>query len=46
MYDIIGDIHGQSQSLRALLEQLSYRDVDGVWRHHSRTAIFLGDFLG
>ena len=45
MYDIIGDIHGHSQSLRALLTQLGYRDAGGVWRHPSRTAIFLGDFI-
>ena len=45
MYDIIGDIHGHSQSLQALLEQLGYRDESGVWRHPSRMAIFLGDFI-
>ncbi len=45
MYDIIGDIHGHSQSLQALLSQLGYRDARGVWRHQSRKAIFLGDFI-
>jgi hypothetical protein len=45
MYDVIGDIHGHSQSLRALLEKLGYRDEGGVWRHPMRKAIFLGDFI-
>jgi calcineurin-like phosphoesterase family protein len=45
MYDIIGDIHGHSQSLQALLTRLGYRDAGGVWRHPARTAIFLGDFV-
>ena len=44
-YDIIGDIHGCSQSLRALLELLGYREMSGVYRHPSRTVIFLGDFI-
>ena len=44
-YDIIGDIHGHADSLRALLGELGYRLVDGVMRHPSRTAIFLGDFI-
>jgi len=44
-YDIIGDIHGCSQTLVALLEKLGYRKKDGIYRHPSRTVIFLGDFI-
>ena len=44
-YDIIGDIHGHSRSLEALLERLGYRNKAGVYRHPSRKAIFLGDFI-
>jgi hypothetical protein len=44
-YDIIGDIHGHSQSLQALLEKLGYQKEVEVYRHPSRKAIFLGDFV-
>jgi len=44
-YDIIGDIHGCARSLRHLLETLGYAVHDGVYRHPSRTVIFLGDFI-
>lgn len=44
-YDFIGDIHGRADALIALLIKLGYRKRDGAWRHHSRTAFFLGDFI-
>jgi Calcineurin-like phosphoesterase len=44
-YDIIGDIHGHARSLEALLEALGYACIDGTWRHPSRKAVFLGDFI-
>lgn len=44
-YDIIGDIHGYSRSLEALLHKLGYQKSAGVYRHPSRRAIFLGDFI-
>jgi hypothetical protein len=44
-YDIIGDIHGHSRSLEALLAKLKYKKEDGVYRHSSRKVIFLGDFI-
>jgi len=44
-YDIIGDIHGHSQSLHALLEKLGYSNQSGVYRQPSRKVIFLGDFI-
>lgn len=44
-YDIIGDIHGHADPLRALLEKLGYVETDGVYRHPERTVIFMGDFV-
>ena len=44
-YDIIGDIHGHATTLEALLTELGYAPVDGVWCHPDRQAIFLGDFI-
>lgn len=45
MYDIIGDVHGFAQPLRALLVKLGYQIADGVYRHPTRKVIFLGDFI-
>ncbi|GHU17426.1 metallophosphatase [Betaproteobacteria bacterium] len=45
MYDLIGDIHGQADRLFALLEKMGYTQGDGVWRHETRKAVFLGDFI-
>jgi hypothetical protein len=45
MYDIIGDIHGYASHLKSLLTRLSYANVNGVWQHPQRKAIFLGDFV-
>lgn len=44
-YDVIGDIHGQAGKLEALLRTMGYRPDNGVWRHLSRTALFVGDFV-
>lgn len=44
-HDIIGDIHGHADQLEALLVELGYRHRNGAWRHASRTAIFVGDFV-
>jgi hypothetical protein len=44
-YDIIGDIHGQADKLVDLLDKMGYVKRQGVWHHHSRQAIFLGDFI-
>lgn len=45
MYDLIGDIHGRSDELEALLVRLGYQQKSACWRHDSRKAIFLGDFI-
>ena len=44
-YDIIGDIHGHADALKALLQNMGYRDSRGAWRHPDRKAIFVGDFI-
>jgi hypothetical protein len=45
MYDIIGDIHGFAEPLKQLLARLGYSDIDGVWQHPERKALFLGDYI-
>lgn len=45
MYDVIGDIHGYADALITLLRALGYREERGAWRHPSRQAIFVGDFI-
>jgi hypothetical protein len=44
-FDVIGDVHGQYDKLVSLFERLGYYAADGVWRHPSRTAIFVGDLI-
>jgi len=44
-HDIIGDVHGQADKLEALLRHLGYRLSGGTWRHSSRLAVFVGDFV-
>lgn len=44
-YGIIGDIHGHSTKLEALLGKMGYRQTGGTWRHPDRTVIFVGDFV-
>ncbi len=45
MYDIIGDIHGHADELVELLELLGYQCPNGIYRHPTRTAVFVGDFI-
>jgi Calcineurin-like phosphoesterase len=44
-YDVIGDIHGHANALRRLLVKLGYEELRGAFRHKSRKAIFVGDFV-
>jgi hypothetical protein len=46
-YDIIGDVHGCSTELEALLTELDYRQSDwtGAYTHPQRQAIFVGDLI-
>ncbi len=43
--DVIGDVHGQYDKLVALLEHMGYSVAGGVYRHPSRTAVFVGDLI-
>lgn len=45
MLDFIGDIHGHSERLLALLELMGYEEVDGAYRHPTRQAFFIGDLI-
>jgi hypothetical protein len=45
VYDIIGDIHGKADELEALLATLGYVRSGTCFRHESRKAIFVGDFI-
>ena len=45
-FDLIGDIHGEAPTLRALLEKLGYQDLGKGYAHpDGRTAIFVGDLV-
>ncbi|MDQ0339737.1 protein phosphatase [Caldalkalibacillus uzonensis] len=44
MYDIIGDVHGCYHELLNLLEQLGYREQNGLYQHpRGRRMVFVGD---
>lgn len=43
-YDIIGDVHGYAGELTKLLKQLGYKEINGVYIHDKRKAVFVGDF--
>jgi hypothetical protein len=45
MYDIIGDIHGHTHKLIALLEKMGYAQSQGVYAHPTRKVLFLGDYI-
>jgi len=45
MYDLIGDIHGHADELRALLTKLGYNQLEGSWSHENRKVVFLGDYI-
>ena len=44
-YDIIGDVHGCAGKLEQLLHTMGYAEVDGAWKHPTRQAVFVGDFI-
>jgi|SRR5271166_1188 len=43
--DVIGDIHGYADKLRALLNRLGYKQSGGVYGSPDRRAIFVGDLI-
>ena len=44
-FDIIGDIHGHIDALKRLFVELEYTEVNGLWSHPERKAIFVGDLV-
>jgi Calcineurin-like phosphoesterase. len=45
VYDIIGDIHGEAETLKKLLKFLGYTKGDSGYSHPERKAVFVGDFV-
>ena len=45
MYDIIGDIHGHADELKALLNKLGYTESKGIYQCPGRKVIFVGDYI-
>ena len=43
--DFIGDIHGHADKLQELLTKLGYSYINGVYSHHQRKALFVGDYI-
>ncbi|OEY66970.1 metallophosphoesterase [Marinobacter sp. X15-166B] len=44
-FDLIGDVHGCTNTLIRLLEQMGYKKINGVYQHARRQAIFVGDII-
>jgi hypothetical protein len=45
MIDFIGDIHGYSDKLEALLKKLGYSKRNGTYFHPERNVLFVGDYI-
>ncbi|WP_372754369.1 metallophosphoesterase [Labilibaculum sp.] len=45
MYDIIGDIHGEVETLKHMLLSLGYVEGEEGYFHPKRKAVFVGDFV-
>lgn len=45
LVDVIGDIHGYSDKLEQLLLKLGYQEINGVYQHSERIAVFIGDLI-
>ena len=45
MYDIIGDIHGEADTLQHMLLTLGYENGEDGFYHPKRKAVFVGDFV-
>lgn len=43
--DFVGDVHGHSGRLQALLRKMGYRKKAGCYRHQGNHTVFLGDIL-
>ncbi|EMI44546.1 metallophosphoesterase [Rhodopirellula sp. SWK7] len=44
-FDIIGDIHGHGEELKALLSEMGYSRQGQGFRHPDRKVVFVGDFV-
>lgn len=44
-YDIIGDVHGQFDTLVKLLMRLGYREESQGWSQPGHLAVFVGDLI-
>lgn len=44
-YDVIGDVHGHLEKLINLLIKMGYKEINGVWQHKERIAVFVGDLI-
>jgi hypothetical protein len=44
-FDIIGDIHGQTDALYRLLRLMGYSRRGGTRKHVGRIAVFVGDYI-
>jgi len=41
-YDVVGDVHGQHDKLKGLVELLGYRQIGGSWSHpEGRQLVFV-----
>lgn len=45
MIDLIGDIHGYADKLKALLQKLNYTSKNGFYSHPGRKVLFVGDYI-
>lgn len=45
MIDLIGDIHGHADELKALLKKLGYNKKGKVFKHSERKVLFIGDYI-
>jgi hypothetical protein len=45
MTDLIGDIHGHSNELEALLQKLGYSKNHGAYSHPESKVVFVGDYI-
>jgi hypothetical protein len=45
MYDLIGDVHGHATQLREMLKRLGYTKNGNTYKHVSKKAVFVGDFI-
>jgi hypothetical protein len=45
MFDLIGDIHGHADKLKALLLKLGYSQTNESFSHAERKALFVGDYI-